>query len=165
MAGAGRIVDASEYANLRRRVRGFSADLDKELKRGLKEAGNLGVDAVKQKIGMIPVGGGTQANRSRSGNLRRTSLRATLRSNVRTQVRAKDVRIVQGARGIPGANARGLPRRLNQDGPFRHPVFGRGSVTQRSWRHFDSVILPKKPQMEAKVEEALGRALDSLPGA
>ncbi|ABW09734.1 hypothetical protein Franean1_0268 [Parafrankia sp. EAN1pec] len=144
-------VDAADYATLRRRVRGFSADLDKELKKALKAAGDIGVQAVRQQIATVPASG--------SG---RTSLRATVARNTRTQVRAKDVRVIQGARGITGKNARGLPRRLNQDAPFQHPVFGRGTVSQRPWRHFDKPIESKRAAMTAEAEAALKRAVDRI---
>lgn len=153
-------VDAADYAAVRGMARQFSKELDKELKKGLKDAADIGTTAVQRKLDMVPVQGGTQANRNRSGKLRRTSLRATLRRNTRTQVRNKDVRIVQGARGLEGKNARGLPRRLNQDAPFQHPTYGHvPTVSQRPWRHFTSVILPQQARMTEQIEEALDRAV------
>jgi hypothetical protein len=150
-------VDASDYRQVRRMARQFSRDLDKELKKALREAGNIGVRAVRQKVDTVPAG--RTANRARA----RGSLRATVKRNTRVQVRSKDVRVIQGARGIPGANARGLPRRLNQIAPFTHPVFGREpKVSQRTWRHFDGPIRSTQGEMARLAEEGLRRAVEAL---
>jgi hypothetical protein len=155
-------VDASDYADLRRRVKAFDRDLETELKRGLKEAGDIGVQAVRAKIGMVSL---HPTSRGRHGTGRRArGLRQQLAANTRVQVRAKDVRIIQGAKGISGAGAKGLPRRLDGDAPFTHPVFGhRGTqVSQRPWGHFAKTIIPKQGAMAQRIQAAMERAADSL---
>jgi len=155
-------VDATDYADLRKRLRAFSRDLDKELTRGLTEAGAIGVDAVKAKIGMVAL---HPSARGRHGTARRTrGLRQQMAANTRTQVRKKDVRIVQGAKGISGKNAKGLPRRLDGDQPFTHPAFGRpgSEVTQRPWGHFTRTIIPREPAMTERVLAAMERAAEHL---
>lgn len=157
----GGMVDASEYARVRRMARAAGREIDKAFKDSLKDAAEVGVEAVRTKLGQVSL---HAENRGRHGAGRRRSrgLRQQLKANTKVQVRTKDVRIVQGASGIQGANAKGLPRRLNQDGPFSHPVYGRGSVSQRSWRHFDSVIVTKQAEMTQKVEAALSAMVDRL---
>lgn len=159
----GDLVDVSEYRRVRQMARQFDRELEKELKVGLKAAGQIGVDAVRTKLGQVSL---HAENRGRHGTGRRRSrgLRQQLKANTKVQVRSKDVRIVQGANGIQGKNARGLPRRLNQDGPFTHPAWGRGSVSQRSWRHFDSVIAAKTGEITREVEGALERAVNRVGG-
>lgn len=151
-------VDVSDYRAVRRMARQFSADLHRELKRGLKVAGQIGVDAVRRKIDSVPAGRTANTRRARG------SLRATMKRNTRVQVRARDVRIIQGARGITGRGARGLPRRLNQQQPFTHPLFGLPgtSVGQQPWRHFDEPLRTARPDMTEPMEAALRRAVEQM---
>jgi hypothetical protein len=155
-------VDATNYADLRKRLRAFSRDLDKELTQGLTEAGSIGVQAVKTKVSMVAL---HPTSRGRHGTARRSrGLRQQIAANTRTQVRKKDVRIVQGAKGLTGKNAKGLPRRLDGDQPFTHPAFGRAGteVSQRPWGHFTKTIIPKAPAMTERVVAAMERAAEHL---
>lgn len=156
--------EASDFRELRRAARRFGPELDRRLKKELKDAGDYGVKAVRRKLDVIPVSGGPQANRGRRGALRRGSLRATLKRNTRTQVLSQGVRIVQGAQHIRGRNAKGLPRRLNADVSFRHPVFGDEDemVSQRPWRHFDAVLRGTRGRVREGVERALSDAAETI---
>lgn len=158
-------VNAADYRHIRQMARQFSRDLEKDLKRGMKEAADVGVQAVRRKLDTIPVRGGAAAGRNRRGRLNRGSLRRTLQRNTRAQVRTKDVRIVQGARGITGKNAKGLPRRLNGGGrgTFEHPVFGKKpEVTQEPWHHFDPPLRAKRAEMTRIMERALKDAVEKV---
>jgi hypothetical protein len=171
MAGsAGSVrVDAEDYARVRLQAREFSQELDKELAKALRKAGKIGADAAKAKIRTMPTHGyisqiGQQLGQAHHGvqhvRGRSRGLRNVIAANIRVQASGKDVRIIQGTTGISGHNARGLPRRIDEGGTFRHPVFGRDVwVSQAGYPYFKQPIASQRPAMEHEVADALDRAL------
>lgn len=169
-------VDADQYADIRRRARDFSPLLDKELTKALKRGGQIGADAAKAKILTMPSGHGgvvtrtlnaAHPNRVERGLIRtqRKYLRQKLARNIRVVVSNRDVRIVQGVNGISGANAKGLPRRIDEGGRFRHPVFRRDVyANQLGYSYFARPIEARRPEIQAGVEDAMQRALRVLEG-
>jgi hypothetical protein len=166
-AGSGRggiRVDADQYAQVRARAREFDPLLDKELKKALRQGAKIGADAAKAKIRTMPSYGTHRAGHGSSS--RPQHLRAKLASNIRVVVSNRDVRIVQSVIGIRGANAKGLPRRLDEGGRFRHPVFGRSDdwASQLGYAYFSRTIAAKRPEIEAGVKDAMDRAIRVMEG-
>lgn len=167
MAGGVVQVDAEQYTDVRRRAKEFDPLLAKELRRALKTGGQIGADAAKARIRAMPTHGGVRRSlHRRHGNATRgRGLRSTIASGIRVQVRERDVLIVQGANGLQGRNARGLPRRLDE-GAVRHPVYGNRDnwVTQPGWPYFVSAINGKRDEIEHEVADALDRAVRVIDG-
>lgn len=137
-------------------------DVRKDFRRHLKNAAQIGADAAKLRARAItgaPSGSQTHwqhGRHGRHGRMGTRSLGAVLASNIRVSVKGDDIRIVQGATGISGRNARGLPRGMDEFTGFTHPVFGHTpEVQQAGHPYFQRTMIEKRGAMEREVAHVL----------
>lgn len=158
------VVDVRDYRDLYTRTRNISPEIRKELRRRLREAANIGARAAKAKVLEMPTYAGTGLRSARYRSSRRhlrgthrTGLRLRLAANIRVSVTARNVEILQGSTGITGRSGRSLPRRIDEGGTFRHPVYGHRDrwASQIGYRYFQRTIDGKKQEMLVEVSHVL----------
>lgn len=146
-------------------------ELTKELRKGLKKAADPAVRHVQHAIRTLPVrgarGGGKSAReihqqranfkrvRMRSSGLRESIARA-IKARISTAGSGAAVRIRTSASELP-ADQRKLPRYLDRDKGWRHPVFGNREVWVaqygRPW--FGETLKKEGPAVRREVLEAM----------
>lgn len=159
-----RIEGAEKFRQLSAYLRGPAGkELRRNLNKRLRTAVKPAVDEVKQTIRTLPVrsvgGGGTAQRREhRGGRGHAHGLRATIAAGVKVQIRhgnEPDLKIVVRP-NLPGSQAR-LPRYLNRDAGWRHPVYGHRDrwVKQTGREYFENTIVRHQHQIAAEVVQAL----------
>lgn len=152
-------VDAREYERLFRATRTLDPVIKREMRKRLRDAARIGANEAKARVRAMQAPSLTHAGRAHHGTQhvrgRARGLRSVLAANIKVQVGARDVRIIQGTAGIGGQNARGLPRRLDAGAPFLHPVFGQGETAQLGYSYFKRPILGKKDDMLVEIKHVL----------
>lgn len=155
-----------------------AVDLRKALRQKIVAAGGPVVDEVKQAVRDLNVtsshGGGTLQRRGfnvsrakasaktdlaeaqQRAERRGAGLRETVAAGVRLQVTAKGVKIIASSARLPDSQ-KSLPRHLDSDKGWRHPVFGNKEswVHQRGGPWFASTIKPKAPAFRAAIVDAM----------
>ncbi len=153
-------VDVEDYKRLYRRTRDMEPKIRRDLRKHLREAGNIGRDAARLKIREWSGGGGagkyTAAGHGRHTRRGRSvGLRSTIAINIRTTVGPSDVTIRQFTVGLSGNSTADLPYDIDRGG-WRHPTFGhRPRVFQRGIHYFHDEIESKRPQMEREMAKVL----------
>lgn len=168
-----------EYRQLAKDLRkAGKSDLRKALRKKITEAGRPVVDDVKAAVRDLPVtsrGGGRKARttynvgratteRAKSSAARRAAgLRATVASATKLQVTAKGVRIVIQSSKLP-PDQRTLPRHLDSEKGWRHPVFGDRDVWvhQKGRPYFAVTIKRRAPAFRRAVLEAMEQIRNQL---
>lgn len=168
-----------EFRALAKKLRQAGAtDLRKALRQKIAAAGAPVVEDVKNAVRDLQVtsshGGGTgqrrkhnvgrakasaktDLNKARERAARRgAGLRETIAAGVRIQVTAKGVKIIASSSRLPDSQ-KSLPRHLDSDKGWRHPVFGNTEnwVHQRGGPWFAATITPKAPAFRAACVEAM----------
>lgn len=140
----------------------------KELSKAIREAVKPAVADIKAKVRTLPVtttSSGTHAARAR-GNSRRAErgLRAAIAAGVYIKVNYgnPDVRIVVQA-ALPADQAK-LPKYLNTEKGWRHPVFGNRKVWVRQVGrpYFEPPILARQPAIREGIIAALDKAAETV---
>lgn len=127
------------------------SDLRKELNKAMKDGAKpLMPKAKAAATRQVPSRGGLAAQVARE----------PMRTQVRTGAKTAGVRVVVGRR-------RGAARSTNA-GVIRHPVFGRGFVTQQvpqaaGW--FDDTMQREAPGVRPDLERAVQRMVEKVAGA
>lgn len=155
-----------------------ATDLRKALRQKIAASGAPVVDEVKQAVRDLQVtsthGGGTGQRRGHNvGRAKATAkvglekareraarrgagLRETIAAGVKLQITAKGIRIIASSARLPD-NQKSLPRHLDSEKGWRHPVFGNREVWVRQaggpW--FAETIKPKAPAFRAAVVDAM----------
>lgn len=160
------------YRDLAKRLRQAGRkDLRSSLRKKISDAGRPVLDDVKTAVRTIPVtshGGGTAQRRrynvgratteraKRSAGRRGAGLRSTIASATKLQITAKGVRFVVQSSKLP-ENQRSLPRHLDSEKGWRHPVFGNRDnwVAQKGRPYFASTIKKKAPAFRRAIVEAM----------
>lgn len=172
---------AVEYRELATRMRQKGrADLRKRLRGKIADAGRPVVDEVKQAVLSLPItshGGGAAQRRhynvarastaraKKSAERRHTGLRQTVASAIALQQTAKGIRIVVRSARLP-EDQRTLPRHLDSEKGWRHPVFGNKSnwVHQQGRPYFASTIKKRAPQFRQAVLDAMDEIAQEIEG-
>jgi hypothetical protein len=175
-----------EFRALAKKLRRAGAtDLRKSLRQKISAAGGPVVDDVKQAVRDLQVtsshGGGTGQRRKHNVGRAKASaktdlakarkrmerrgagLRETVAAGVRLQTTAKGVKIIATSDRLPESQ-KSLPRHLDSDKGWRHPVFGDTNkwVHQRGGPWFAATIKPKAPAFRAACLEAMDEIKDQL---
>jgi hypothetical protein len=168
------------------KLRGASkADLRKRLRQKVSAAGKPIVDEVKQAVRELQVtsshGGGTAQRRkynvSRAkatakvtlekarerAERRGAGLRETIAAGVRLQINASGIRFIASSARLPESQ-RTLPRHLDSEKGWRHPVFGNRDnwVTEHGGPWFAETIKPHAPDFRAAVVDAMEETKNML---
>jgi hypothetical protein len=155
-----KVANAQSYRQLAKDLRQAGrTDLRKALRRKISEAGKPVLADVKAAVREIPVtsrGGGTGARRRHnverattarakaSASRRRAGLRATIASATKLQITVKGVRFVVQSSKLP-ADQQSLPRHLDSEKGWRHPVFGdRDNWVHEQGRPYFAVTIKKR---------------------
>lgn len=168
-----------EFRALAKKLKQAGAkDLRSLLRQKITAAGAPVVEDVKQAVRDLQVtsshGGGTSQRRGfnvtrakasaktdlmkarQRAERRGAGLRETVAAGVRLQVTAKGVKIVASSARLPDSQ-KSLPRHLDSDKGWRHPVFGNKEnwVHQRGGPWFAATIKPKAPAFRAAIVDAM----------
>jgi len=153
-------VDVEDYKRLYRRTRDMEPKIRRDLRKHLREAGNIGRDAARRKIREWSGGGGA-GKYSAAGHGRHTrrgrsvGLRSTVAINIRVTVGPSDVTIRQFTVGLTGNSTKDLPYDIDCGGWY-HPTFWhRPKVFQQGIHYYDDEIESKRPEMEREVAKVL----------
>lgn len=176
----------AQFRALSKKLRKAGAtDLRKALRQKISEAGKPVVDEVKQAVRDLHVtsghGGGTSQRRQYTvGRAKATAkadlekaqerarrrgagLRETIAAGVRLQITAKGVRIIASAARLPDAQ-KSLPRHLDSEKGWRHPVFGNREVWVRQaggpW--FAETIKRRAPAFRQAIVDAMEQTRKTL---
>lgn len=167
-----KVANAQAYRQLAKQLRKAGrTDLRKELRKKIADAGRPVLDDVKTAAREIPVtsrGGGTSQRRKynvdrattvrakASAGRRGAGLRATIASATKLQVTAKGVRFVVQSSKLP-EDQRSLPRHLDSEKGWRHPVFGNKEewVHQKGKPYFAVTIKRKAPAFRRAILDAM----------
>jgi hypothetical protein len=165
--------NVGQYRELARKLRDAGRkDLRSALRKRISEAGKPVVEEVRTAVRDLRVtsshGGGTAQRRGftvsraktakaadrarrRAAGLRETVARAT-----RLQITAKGVRFLVDSKQLP-ADQRSLPRHLDSDKGWRHPVFGNRSVwvSQKGGPYFATTIKKRAPAFRQAIVDAM----------
>jgi hypothetical protein len=171
--------NVSEYRKLAKELRkAGKTDLRKQLRKQIADAGRPVLDDVKAAVRDMPVtsrgGGGAQRRRfnvarasteraKASAARRGAGLRSTIASATKLQITAKGVRFVVQSSKLP-ADQRTLPRHLDSEKGWRHPVFGDRDVwvTQKGRPYFGSTIKRKAPAFRKAIVDAMEKIRQQL---
>jgi hypothetical protein len=170
---------AGEYRALARRLRGAAnGDLRKELRQQISEPGRVVVQDVKDAARSMRI---TSTRGSRPNKIRRhhnkamalergakavvraggrnTHLRETIARATKLQITAKGIRIRVDSSQFPESQ-RHLPRYLDRDKGWRHPLFGNKErwFEQHGSPYFASTIGKRAP----KFREAILKAMETI---
>lgn len=110
------VIDPSEWYRLKKELDSFDPELARALRRRIRNAGALAVDAVKAKLGEPAPGGGDDSVGGRA------ALAAATRMTVSFGKRSAGTRVVTSASKLP-AEHKGLLN-VYAKKQFRHPLFG-----------------------------------------
>lgn len=110
------VIDPSEWFRLKRELDKFDPALARQLRRRIKNAGALAVDAIKDKLGEPAPGGGADSVGGRA------ALAAATRMTVSFGKTAAGARIVTSSSKLP-AEHKGLLN-VYAKKTFRHPLYG-----------------------------------------
>lgn len=167
-----KVANAQAYRQLAKDLRKAGrTDLRKALRKRIAEAGKPVLDDVKAAVRDLPVtsrGGGTSQRRKynvgrattdrakTSAARRHAGLRATIASATKLQITAKGVRFVVQSSKLP-ADQQSLPRHLDSEKGWRHPVFGDRDVWvhQQGRPYFAVTIKKKGPAFRAAILEGM----------
>ena len=168
-----------QYRELAKKLRQAGRkDLRKKLRKRIADAGKPVLDEVKAAVRNLPVtshgGGGKQrtafnvarasTERAKAAAARRgAGLRATIASATRLQITAKGVRFAVNSNRFP-AEQRTLPRHLDSQKGWRHPVFGDREtwVHQRGRPYFAATIKKRAPAFRRAVLDAMDEIAKEL---
>lgn len=172
MAIKASVTGQAELAALARRLKeAGDKGLKKELGKGLKKAAKPAVAKVQAAVRALDVRGtrgGGKAARLRhkakargKGRLRETIARATI-AEVKTTGTAR-VTIRTRARNLP-PDQRRLPRYLDREKGWRHPVFGNREVwvSQRGGPYFSVTLRRETPAVRTEVIQAMRRVASQI---
>lgn len=150
-------VTSPDIRDLLRRAKAFEPRLATALRRNLRTAGKIAVQAVQDEV-QTGWPKGKQHTGLRAGIARGVGV------DVSTGTSAKriGVFVVASGKGLP-ANQKALVRKINRD-TFKHPVFGNKTswVVQRGHLYFDRPIAAKAPKIQSLVEDAMDEALKAM---
>lgn len=167
-----KVANAQAYRQLAKDLRKAGrTDLRKALRKKISEAGKPVLEDVKAAARAIPVtsrGGGTRQRRrynvsrattdraKQSAERRHAGLRATIAAATKLQITAKGVRFVVQSSKLP-ADQQSLPRHLDSEKGWRHPVFGDKNVWvhQKGRPYFGATIKKKAPAFRRAIVEAM----------
>lgn len=160
-------------------------DLRSALRKQIAEAGKPVVDEVKEKVRQLEVtsshGGGTGQRRKHNigravaraktdlkkaeerARRKGAGLRETIAAATRLQQTAKGIRIITQSDRLP-QDQRSLPRHLDSDKGWRHPVFGNRDnwVRQRGGPWFADTIKKKAPEFRQSIVEAMDETVRNI---
>jgi len=112
------------------------------------------------------VGRATTERAARAAFRRHSGLRRTIASATKLSVTAKGVRFVVDEARLP-ADQRGLPRALDSDKGWKHPVFGRTDIPkvhQRGGPWFASTIARHEQSFRRAIVEAMDEIKRDIEG-
>jgi hypothetical protein len=155
-------------------------DLRSALRKRISEAGKPVVDEVKAAVRDLHVtsshGGGTAQRRGFNVSRTKTAkaadrakrrgagLRETIAKATRQQITAKGVRIIVDSKKLP-EDQRSLPRHLDSDKGWRHPVFGHhGWVSQKGGPYFANTIKKRAPDFRKAIVTAMDEITAEIEG-
>lgn len=138
-------------------LREVDRTLPDELRRALRDAAKPAADDAKRRVLALPVQGAAH-----SGLRSRVARGVAVQAGV---ARGLGVRIVAGMTNPQEAN---LPRYLDDQRGWRHPVFGNRhnwvrQTTGGSW--FMATIAEHRPQMERDLQQVLEHAAETIAAA
>jgi hypothetical protein len=175
MARAGVSLSVTGYSAYRKLAKDLRKagrkDLRAALRKQIANAGRPVLDEVKAAVRTLPVtsrGGGTAQRRKynvgrasterakASAGRRGAGLRTSIASATRLQVTAKGVRFVVNSARLPESQ-RSLPRHLDSEKGWRHPVFGDTHtwVHQKGKPYFATTIKRKAPAFRRAILDAM----------
>jgi hypothetical protein len=164
--------NVGQYRELARKLRDAGRkDLRSALRKRISEAGKPVVEDVRAAVRDLRVtshGGGTAQRRRYNVSRAKTTkaadraqrraagLRQTIASATRLQQTTKGIRIVINSQRLP-EDQRSLPRRLDSDKGWRHPVFGNRSnwVSQKGGPYFATTIKKRAPAFRQAIVDAM----------
>lgn len=182
MPPAGVSISAAGYQDFRALAKKLrqagKKDLRKKLRKKISDAGQPVLGEVRAAVRAIPItshGGGTgqrtahnvaraTTERAKKAAARRgAGLRATIASATKLQITAKGVRFVVSSNRFP-ADQRTLPRRLDSEKGWRHPVFGDREkwVHQRGKPYFAATIKKRAPAFRRAIIAAMEEISNEL---
>lgn len=144
-------IQSSDFRAAAASAKGADKAIIRELRRGIRMAGDDAVRDVKAAIGEVPSSGRYS-----------TGVRAALQAGTRVSIstaspRSAGVRIVTDPRRLP-VGKRVLAKSMNLQS-FRHPVYGKDEwVDQPGRPYFGAVILASRKRMEAGIWRSLATA-------
>lgn len=171
--------NVSAYRQLAKDLRkAGKTDLRKKLRKQIADAGRPVLDDVKAAVREVPVtsrGGGsaqrlkynvgraTTARAKASAGRRVAGLRATIARATKLQVTARGVRFVVQSSQLP-EDQRTLPRHLDSERGWRHPVFGDRDVwvTQKGRPYFAVTIKKQAPAFRRAIVTAMEQIRQEL---
>lgn len=154
-------------------------DLRKRLRQNISDAGKPVLDEVRTAVRDLQVtsshGGGlakrrqhnalrARSEKGRDRALRRGGgLRETVASATKLEINAKGVRFRVDSRRLP-SDQQSLPRHLDSEKGWRHPVFGDRAVwvTQRGGPWFAATIKKRAPEFRKSVVDAMDATVADL---
>lgn len=176
----------SQWRDLQRKLRAAGAkDLRAELRKQVNQAAKPVLDEVKQTVRTLPVktssatniGVNSAAGRRRAWNASRArsdasraraergggGLRETTANATRLQQTTNGVRFTVNSSKLP-EDQRNLPRHLDAEDGWRHPVFGNRHlwVAQKGKPWFATTIQKRAPKFRQAVLEAVDKINDEL---
>lgn len=164
--------NVSAYRQLAKDLRkAGKTDLRKQLRKKITDAGRPVLDDVRSAVRDLPVtsrgGGGKQrlgynverattARAKTSAGRRGSGLRQTIAAATKLQVTARGVRFVVQSSKLP-PDQRTLPRHLDSEKGWRHPVFGDREewVHQRGRPYFAVTIKKRASAFRKAIVEAM----------
>lgn len=171
---------ARQWRDLSKKLRAAKAtDLRKNLRKTIAEAGKPVLADVQDAVRSLPIssshGGGqgqrrahnvtrVRSDRSKERAARRGGgLRSTVASATKLQITAKGVRFIVDSKRLP-VSQRNLPKRLDAERGWRHPVFGNREVwvAQHGGPWFGATIKQKAPAFRAAVVKGMEETRQAL---
>lgn len=160
------------YRDLAKKLRGAARkDLRAKLRKQITQAGRPVVDEVRAAVRNLPVtsrGGGAKQRRAfnverattsrakASAGRRGSGLRDVIAKATKLQITAKGVRFVVASAQLP-PDQRSLPRHLDSEKGWRHPVFGDRNVWvhQQGRPYFGATIKKRAPVFRKAILAAI----------
>lgn len=176
-----KVANAQAYRQLAKDLRKAGrGDLRKTLRKKIAEAGKPVLEDVKAAVREMPVtsrGGGSRQRRrynvdrattdraKTSAERRHAGLRATIAAATKLQITAKGVRFVVQSSKLPETQ-RSLPRHLDSEKGWRHPVFGDKNVWvhQQGRPYFAVTIKKKAPTFRRAALDAMEEIRKQIEG-
>ena len=151
-------IDAKEFSKLGRDVKEFDSALYRRLRKALREAGQTGVEGVREKLAEGSPAGGPDEGTNRS------LLAAGTRVAVSFAKSGGSVKITTSGSRLPAAHSALLAAYNTRQ--WRHPVFGSGTfVSQAGLPYFYGAVMKAgHREMGKGIEAAIDEAVRAIGG-
>ncbi len=152
------VIDPQEWYRLKKELDKFDPSLSRALRKRIRNAGVVAVDAVKEELAKSSPDNGSDSGEGRE------ALAAATKVSVSFGKRSAGAKIVTSSRLLPDEH-KGLLKVYNKES-FRHPVFGQPNwVTQKGRPYFGKPIQKAiDRELTKEIRAALDEAVKAIGG-